>query len=67
MMCKCNTGPRLRDITDPEELAQARLDEVRAGNAAMREQIKNYRAVLRAGVEAEKQLKAELKEIRNES
>jgi hypothetical protein len=44
----------VRTITDPQELAQAQLDEVRAVNAAMREKIKTYRAILKAGVEAEK-------------
>ena len=36
---------KIRDITDPKELLQAQIDEVRRGNLRMREKIKNCRAV----------------------
>ena len=52
---------KIRDITDPQELLQAQIDEVHIVNVAMREKIKSYRAILKAGKEAERQLRAELK------
>jgi hypothetical protein len=54
---------KIRDITDPQELLQAQIDDVHAGNVAMREKIKNCRAILKAGEEAEAQLRAELNEL----
>lgn len=54
----------IRTITDPQELLQAQIDEVHSGNVAMREKIKNYRAILRAGEHAEKRLRAELRALR---
>jgi hypothetical protein len=36
---------KIRDVTDPQELLQAQIDEVHVGNLAMREKIKNYRAL----------------------
>jgi hypothetical protein len=56
--------PTIRTITDPQELLQAQIDEVHVGNLAMREKIKNYRAILKAGKEAEKELRAELKVLK---
>lgn len=55
---------KIRDITDPQELLQAQIDEVHVGNLAMREKIKNYRAILKAGEQTEKQLRAELKALK---
>lgn len=53
----------IRTIIDPQELLQAQIDDVHVGNVAMREKIKNYRAILKAGEEEEraalKALKAE--------
>jgi hypothetical protein len=50
----------IRTITDPQELLEAQIDDVHVGNLAMREKIKNYRAILKAGEQAEEQLRAEL-------
>lgn len=50
----------IRTITDPQELLLAQLDEVRAGNARMRETIKNNRAALKGGLVEEARLEAEL-------
>jgi hypothetical protein len=55
---------KIRDITDPQELLQAQIDEVHVGNLAMRENIKNYRAILKAGEQDEKQLRAELNALK---
>jgi hypothetical protein len=55
---------KVRTITDPQELLQAQIDEVHVGNLAMREKIKNYRAMLKAGEQAEKELRAELKALK---
>ena len=55
---------KIRDLTDPQELLQAQIDDVHVGNVAMREKIKNYRAILKAGEEAEAQLRAELKALK---
>jgi hypothetical protein len=54
----------IKTITDPQELLQAQIDEVHIGNLAMREKIKNYRAILKAGEQAERQLRAELKALK---
>jgi hypothetical protein len=54
----------IRTITDPQELLQAQIDEVHVGNLAMREKIKNYRAILKAGKEVEQQLRAELNALK---
>jgi hypothetical protein len=56
--------PMIRPITDPQELLQAQIDEVHVGNLAMREKIKNYRAILKAGEQAEEELRAELKVLK---
>jgi hypothetical protein len=55
---------KIRDITDPQELLQAQIDEVHVGNLAMREKIKNYRAILKDGEQAEDQLRAELNALK---
>jgi hypothetical protein len=55
---------KIRDITDPQELLQAQIDEVHVGNLAMREKIKNYRAILKAGEQTEEELRAELKVLK---
>jgi hypothetical protein len=47
--------PTIRTITDPQELLQAQIDEVHVGNLAMREKIKNYRAILKAGEQTEEE------------
>lgn len=54
---------KIRDITDPQELLEAQIDEVHAANAELREEIKTYRAILKAGEEAEEQLRVELNEL----
>lgn len=56
--------PTIRTITDPQELLQAQIDEVHSGNVAMREKIKKSRTVLKAGLQAENQLRAELKALK---
>jgi hypothetical protein len=55
---------KIRDITDPRELLQTQIDEVHVGNLAMREKIKNYRAILKAGEQCEKELRAELNALK---
>jgi hypothetical protein len=55
---------KIRTITDPRELLQAQIDDVHVGNLAMREKIKNYRAILKAGGQAEEELRAELVELK---
>lgn len=57
--------PMIRTITDPQELLTAQIDDVHAGNVAIREKIKNSRAILKAGVQAEKQLRAELNALKS--
>jgi hypothetical protein len=47
---------KVRTITDPQELLQAQIDDVHAGNVAMREKITTYRAILKAGEWAEEEL-----------
>jgi hypothetical protein len=54
----------IRTITDPQELLQAQIDEVHVGNLAMREKIKNYRAILKVGEQAEAELRAELNALK---
>jgi hypothetical protein len=55
---------KVRTITDPQELLQAQIDEVHVGNLAMREKIKTYRAILKAGEQAENELRAELNALK---
>ena len=50
----------IRTITDPQELLEAQIDDVHVGNLAMREKIQTYRAILKAGEQAEEELRAEL-------
>jgi hypothetical protein len=54
---------KIRDVTDPQELLLAQLDEVRRRNAAMRETIRQNRATLRGGIAEEARLEAELVEL----
>jgi hypothetical protein len=55
---------KIRAITDPQELLQAQIDEVHVGNLAMCEKIKDCRAILKAGLQAEKDLRAELNALK---
>lgn len=50
----------IRTITDEQELTLARLDDVRAGNAAVRQTMKELRATLKGGLAEEARLEAEL-------
>jgi hypothetical protein len=55
---------KIRDITDPQELLQAQIDEVHVGNLAMSEKIKTHCAILKAGEQIEAELRAELKALK---
>lgn len=50
----------IRTVTDPQELTLAQLDEVRAGNAATRDEIKRLRSLLKGGLKEAERLEAEL-------
>jgi hypothetical protein len=54
----------IRTITDPQELLQAQIDDVHAANAELREEIRTQRAILKAGEQAEEELRAELNALK---
>jgi len=51
---------KIRDVTDPQELLLAQLEEVRRGNNATRDEIRRLRAVLKGGQDVAQQLRDEL-------
>lgn len=54
---------KIRTITDPRELTQAILEEIRAGNAATRKEIDRLRDLLEGGLQEQMRLEAELMQL----
>lgn len=55
--------PKVVTITNPVELLLARLNEIRTGNARMRDEIERQRRLLRGGEAEEARLEAKLQKL----